>query len=145
MNRKKGIGRCGLACCLCNENDGKCPGCRKDGCPDMAWCLQYNCSKANKLTGCWECKNVPCGSGNSSEKDLSLIPESCENKKNMFAGLKMRAFTLFVKKYGEEKLMDCLERNEKLGIVYHEPGTVVGDYDKCSDEDAVIKLLLEGR
>ncbi|MFA6857016.1 MAG: DUF3795 domain-containing protein [Treponema sp.] len=145
MDRSKGIGRCGLACCICTANEGKCPGCRKDGCPDMDWCLQYTCSRKKGLHGCWECADAPCSTDNLTEDQLSAVKESSLNKKNMFAGLKMRAFTLFVKQYGEEKLMDCLERNEKAGVVYHEQGSFCGDYDRCADENAVFNLLLNGK
>jgi hypothetical protein len=145
MNRNKGIGRCGLACCLCTANDGNCPGCRKDGCPDMNWCLQYTCSRKKGLHGCWECTDAPCSTDNLTEEQLSAVKESSLHKKNMFAGLKMRAFTLFVKQYGEEALMDCLERNEKAGVVYHDSGSFCGDYDRCDDENAVFNLLLNGK
>lgn len=37
MKRELGIARCGLACCLCSEND-KCTGCNSDACPDKDWC-----------------------------------------------------------------------------------------------------------
>lgn len=33
MKRELGIARCGLACCLCSEND-KCAGCNSGDCPD---------------------------------------------------------------------------------------------------------------
>jgi hypothetical protein len=145
MDRSKGIGRCGLACCICTANEGKCPGCRKEGCPDMDWCLQYTCSKAKRFHGCWECAAVPCSTDSLTEDQRSAIEESSVNKKNMFAGLKMRAFTLFVKQYGEETLMDCLERNENAGVVYHEQGSLCGDYDRCADENAVFNLLLNGK
>ena len=145
MNRSKGIGRCGLACCLCTAHDGKCPGCLQGGCSDMSWCLQYTCSKEKGLQGCWECPDVPCSSNNLTEDELSDAEESPVNKKNMLSGLKMRAFTLFVRYYGEDVFMDCLERNEKAGIVYHDPGSFNGDYDRCADENAVFNLLLNGK
>ena len=62
----------------------------------------------------------------------------------MLAKLKPRAFAAFVRRYGIEKLMDCLARNEALGVVYHEPDTIIGDYDRCKDEAAIFGLLLNG-
>ena len=49
-------------------------------------------------------------------------------KKGLLGKIKPYTFTLFAKKYGEEKLLDCLERNEKNGVLYHRAG-VNGDYD----------------
>lgn len=37
MKRELGIARCGLACCLCSEND-HCSGCNSGDCPDKEWC-----------------------------------------------------------------------------------------------------------
>ena len=48
--------------------------------------------------------------------------------KGLLGKIKPYTFTLFAKKYGEEKLLDCLERNEKNGVVYHRNG-INGDYD----------------
>lgn len=62
----------------------------------------------------------------------------------MLAKLKPRAFAAFVRQYGVEKLMNCLARNEALGVVYHEHGTIIGDYDHCQDEAAIFALLLNG-
>ena len=53
------------------------------------------------------------------------------------AKIKPYGFTLFAKRYGEARLLDCLERNEKAGIVYHREG-INGDYD---DFDNVEKLI----
>ena len=36
--------------------------------------------------------------------------------------MKPYGFTVFIKRYGMEELMNCLERNEKNGIVYHREG-----------------------
>lgn len=43
MKRELGIARCGLACCLCSEND-KCKGCDWDGCNGVSWCENRKCS-----------------------------------------------------------------------------------------------------
>ena len=53
-------------------------------------------------------------------------------------------FTLFARRYGEEALLDCLERNEKRGVVYHREG-VVGDYDGFADVEALLELLKSGK
>ncbi len=37
MRRELGIARCGLACCLCSENE-HCGGCDSGDCPDTGWC-----------------------------------------------------------------------------------------------------------
>lgn len=50
---------------------------------------------------------------------------------------------IFVKTYGEEKLLDCLERNEKNGIVYHRDG-INGDYDDFDDADQLMNFILTG-
>lgn len=48
-----------------------------------------------------------------------------------------------MKQYGEEKLLDCLEANEKRGIVYHRDG-IYGDYDDFDDVDQLIQFILIG-
>ena len=55
--------------------------------------------------------------------------------------IRVRAFAEYIRRNGEEKLMDCLERNEKAGITYHYKGQLIGDYDKCATVDEVIKML----
>lgn len=50
----------------------------------------------------------------------------------------------FVKTYGEEKLLDCLERNEKNGIVYHREG-INGDYDEFDDIEKLMDFIMTGR
>ena len=57
--------------------------------------------------------------------------------------IKSYTFTLFAKKYGEEKLLDCLERNEKKGIVYHREG-INGDYDEFDDVEKLMKFIMTG-
>ena len=103
MKRELGIARCGLACCLCTENPG-CNGCGSNGCPDNDSCENKKCSIEKGLTHCYECE------------------EEC--RKGLLSKIKPYTFNLFVKKYGEEKLLDCLERNEKKGFAAN-PGTDV--------------------
>lgn len=125
MKAEKGLAYCGLACCVCSEN-GNCVGCRKDGCKDKEWCKSFNCCKEKGIYGCWECKEFP-----------------CENK--MLNKLRVRAFSRFIAKYGEEKLMECLKHNEENGMLYHYENELVGDYDKPNTEEEVIQLILQGK
>ena len=116
MKREFGIARCGLACCLCSENV-KCNGCDSDSCPDCARCENRKCSIEKEITGCYAC-----------EMDC---------KKGLLDKIKPYGFTLFIKRYGIENLLDCLEENEKKGILYHREG-IIGDY---ADFDGVEKLI----
>lgn len=118
MKRELGIARCGLACCLCSEND-HCDGCRDDGCADHAWCHNRRCSQEKGLAGCFACGDV------------------CRN--GILSKPKPYAFTLFAKRHGTERLLDCLARNEQNGVVYHRAG-IVGDYD-LDDPQAILALL----
>lgn len=45
----------------------------------------------------------------------------CEDEcnKGLINKIKPHGFNLFIKRYGIEELLDCLERNEKKGVVYH--------------------------
>ena len=122
MKRELGIARCGLACCLCTENPG-CNGCGSNGCPDNDFCENKKCSIEKGLTHCYECE------------------EEC--RKGLLSKIKPYTFNLFVKKYGEEKLLDCLERNEKNGVVYHREG-INGDYDDFNDVEQLMNFILTG-
>ena len=57
--------------------------------------------------------------------------------------IKPYGFTLFIKRYGLEELLDCLERNEQNGVVYHREG-IVGDYDDFDDVEILIKFIKTG-
>lgn len=122
MKRELGIGRCGLACCLCSEN-AHCNGCSSGECPDKDWCENRSCSIAKGLEHCYECD------------------QDCQ--KGLLAKIKPHAFTVFAERYGEDMLLDCLERNEKKGIVYHREG-ITGDYDDFADEEELIRFILTG-
>ena len=124
MKRELGIARCGLACCLCSEN-GNCSGCRSDDCTGKEWCPNRKCSVEKGLEHCYAC-------GSSGE---------C--RKGLFSKIKPRGFTLFATRYGEEELLDCLERNEKAGVVYHRDG-INGDYDGFDDVEALIRFIKTG-
>lgn len=65
-------------------------------------------------------------------------------RKGLLGKIKPYAFTAFVKRYGEEKLLDCLERNEAAGVVYHREG-INGDYDDFDDAEELIAFILSGK
>lgn len=123
MKREKGIAYCGLACAVCGHNQD-CVGCRQEGCQDKEWCKNFRCCQEKGLLGCWQCSAFPCND-------------------SMFSKLKIRAFASFIKNYGTETLLNCLAENEKLGIVYHYPGQIIGDYDQLETEEEIFSLLLK--
>ena len=122
MRRELGIARCGLACCLCSENT-KCSGCNSGECPDKEWCENRKCSIDKDITACYLCK------------------EKCN--KGLLNKIKPYGFTLFIKRYGLEELLDCLERNEKEGVVYHKEA-INGDYDDFDNVEDLISFIKSG-
>ena len=58
--------------------------------------------------------------------------------------IKARAFAEFARRYGVEALLDCLERNEQAGIVYHREG-ILGDYDEFDDLEELITYIRTGK
>lgn len=131
MKRELGIARCGLACCLCSENV-TCKGCRQDGfkdlswCKDAEWCENRKCCLEKNIEACYACDNSKCEKGLFKEK------------------IKPKAFTEFIRRYSKEKLLDCLEENEKNGIVYHREG-IMGDYDYFDDVEELIDFIKTGK
>ncbi len=123
MKRELGIARCGLACCLCSEND-HCAGCGCGQCPDKQWCENRRCSIERNIPGCYACSEIQC-------------------RKGLLAKIKPYAFTLFIRQYGSEELLECLERNEKKGVVYHRQG-ITGDYDDFTDIDKLLHFIKTG-
>lgn len=123
MKREFGMARCGLACCLCSENV-TCNGCYSDNCHDYAQCENRKCSIEKGFLGCYAC-----------EMDC---------KRGLLNKIKPYGFTLFIKRYGTEELLDCLEENEKRGIVYHRKG-IVGDYDDFDDVEKLIEFIKTGK
>lgn len=87
-------------------------------------CENKRCSLGKQLDGCYQC------------------PEDC--KKGLLHKIKPYGFTQFIKRYGVEKLLDCLETNEKNGIVYHREG-IFGDYDDFDDTEQLISFILTGK
>lgn len=123
MERAKGIAFCGLACALCSDSD--CPGCRDQGCRDRDWCKNLQCCKAKGLEGCWKCPEFPC-------------------EGTMLDKLRARTFATFARDHGTERLLDCLERNDRAGILYHYPGELTGDYDVPASADGIVAMLFHG-
>ena len=125
MRRENGIARCGLACCVCCEQDD-CRGCDSEDCRYKDACQNRKCSREKGLRYCSECPETDC-------------------RKDVLAELKPRVFNEFVRRYGIDKLMDCLERNEAAGIVYHRSKTdLYGDYDVPDNIEDIIQLILTG-
>ena len=122
MNRNLGIARCGLACCLCAARE-ECGGCNSENCKGVSWCENRRCSLEKRLGHCYECG------------------EEC--RKGLLSKAKPYGFTLFAKRYGEPELLDCLERNEKAGTVYHRDG-ITGDYDGFDDVEELIRFIRTG-
>jgi hypothetical protein len=123
MKRELGIARCGLACCLCREN-GTCKGCNAGDCENLNWCENRRCSTEKGLEGCYACD------------------QDC--RKGLLEKLKPYAFLLFARRYGKDSLLDCLEQNERRGIVYHREGHT-GDYDGFTDAEQLIAFLRTGQ
>ena len=121
MKRELGIARCGLACCLCSEN-ASCTGCAQ--CVEKNDCENRECSMKKGLAGCYECT------------------ENC--RKGLLAKGKPYGFIQFIRQYGQERLLDCLEANEKRGVVYHRQG-ITGDYDECGSIEELFRLIETGK
>ena len=130
MKRELGIAKCGLACCLCSENK-ECKGCYVNGSKDLSWCKEANwcenrkCSLEKSIEGCYECDNKKCRKGLFKDK------------------IKPLAFCEFIRRFGKDSLLDCLEENEKRGIVYHREG-IIGDYDDFDDIEELISFIKNG-
>ena len=123
MRRELGIARCGLACCLCLENVS-CEGCNSGGCPEYDKYENRLCSLDKQLSHCYECE------------------EHCV--KGLLQKIKPYGFNLFIKRFGEEELLNCLERNEREGVVYHREG-INGDYDEFDDVEKLIEFIKTGQ
>ena len=69
-------------------------------------------------------------------------PKDC--RKGLYADkIKARAFAEYARRFGVDELLDCLEKNEKAGIVYHREG-IIGDYDDFDDIEALIRFIQTG-
>ena len=127
MKRELGIARCGLACCVCSQNT-ECRGCRQDGFIDLAWCKDSewyenrNCCIERGVSACWDCTESDCRKGRFADR------------------IKPLAFTEYVRRYGEEDLLDRLEKKENAGVVYHRDG-ITGDYDDFDTVEDLIRFI----
>lgn len=119
MKRELGVARCGLACCLCSENV-TCNVCNLGEYLDKDWCENRQCSIFEKIGHCYE-------------RD-----EIC--RRGLLHKIKSYAFTEFARRYGENCLLDCLERNEENGVIYHRDG-INGDYDDFDDIETLIEFI----
>lgn len=124
------VAYCGLICNLCHLAN-ECDGCRNTAskCANHSgkWegCFHRNCCIEQKLNGCWECRDFPCGKDMYSETH----------------DLKIRAFARLIKEEGLAKLAEYLIANENRGIQYG----YQKDYDFKSSEAEVLELLRTGR
>ncbi len=129
MNKKKmdikeiidNVAYCGLVCPLdsCFDN---CLGCKKGkGCGDNS-CYQKKCCIEKNLSGCWECKELPCNKGYFSKKEKSY---------GKFVGC-----IEHIKKYGLKKHIEKLIENQKKGIKYG----LNGNYDNMTVEEVLNTL-----
>lgn len=76
------------------------------------------------LSGCWLC------------------PEDCH--RGILQKNKPYGFLQFIKRYGMEALLDCLEHNEKGGVMYHRQD-IWGDYDDFDNAEDLIQFLRTGK
>lgn len=121
---ERGLAMCGLACVLCSQET--CPGCLKDGCENRATCDIYQCASGKGLAGCYLCDAFPC-------------------EKSMFQSKRVCAFNRYAKEFGVRALMKRLKENAQNGIIYHQPGSLLGDYDAPETEDGIMQFIQFGR
>lgn len=69
-------------------------------------------------------------------------PDPC--RKGILSKIKPYGFTEFARRFGEEHLLDCLERNEAADIAYHRQG-IIGDYDDFGDLEELLAFIETGR
>lgn len=120
MKRELGVGRCGLACCLCSEHE-RCRGCSDKGFSNHVTCENRKCSQQKGLEGCYACTDSTCRKG--------LLSQS-----------KPLGFCEYIRHYGKEQLLDRLEMNMKAGAVYHRHN-IFGDYDDFETAQEVIGFV----
>ena len=94
-------------------------------CKDADWCENRKCCLDKKINACYECDNSECRKGLFKDK------------------IKPLAFCEFIRRYGKVELLNCLEENERKGIVYHREG-IMGDYDYFDDTEKLIEFIKTG-
>lgn len=92
--------------------------------PGQGLCENRACTLSKNLTHCYDCS------------------QDC--KKGLLSKIKPYTFTVFARRYGADALLDCLERNEKNGAIYHRDG-IWGDYDDFDDVEKLIKFIQTGQ
>ena len=118
----KGIAFCGLACCVCSENQ-TCAGCKNDACRDSLSCKNYRYCSEKGLNGCWECDSFPC--------DAPMLTTP-----------RVRAFARYAAENGLNALLRALKNNQEHGVLYHYKGKLSGDYDLFQSEDEIMAFLI---
>jgi hypothetical protein len=126
---KDSIAYCGLVCKFCHVAD-RCSGCRSENncCGKRlseSGCYQYTCCQERKFYGCWECLDFPC------EQDMFSDTHD----------IRLRAFVRCAKEEGFSQLAIYVIKNQQNGIIYGHNR----DYDHLGSEEAVLKLLRNGR
>ena len=104
-------------------------GCAASGALWGLWRIvwRYECHpELRRFAWCYECHPADCRKGLYAEK------------------IKPRAFAEFARRYGTEELLDCLERNEQAGVVYHREG-IMGDYDDFEELEELIAFIRTGK
>ena len=120
---ERDLGLCGLACVLCGDTD--CLGCKKRAAKSGCDCSVFKCADAKGLDGCYQCDCFPCDEG-------------------MFENVRVRAFNMYAKQFGKDKLLERLKINFENGIIYHNPDGSTGDYDLLETEEDIIRLINGG-
>jgi hypothetical protein len=98
----------------------------------------------------YERSNIKIKKKNQVKRELGIVRCGlacflCENDchKGLLSKMKPYGFTVFAKRYGLEALLDCLERNEKNGVIYHRE-ELIGDYDNSYLPDWKIERQGDG-
>lgn len=118
------IARCGLACFLCRP-ETSCGGCHADECFGKDWCEVRKCCLERGFEHCFECS------------------EAADCLKGVHEKITPHGFTIFARIYGEQKLIECLEKNQKFGIKYQK-SKYSGDYDEFENIQDLLEFIKTG-
>lgn len=128
FNNERGLGICGLACVLCNQQE--CVGCHAKlrgqacECP-LTKCSLAKCALSQGIDGCYECSEFPC-------------------KEKILQGVRIRAFNRYAQMFGKQELINKLKTNYNNGITYHGRDEQKGDYDLLQTENDILRLIHYG-